>query len=85
MSNDKDNPASRPSRSADNLQHLDDTQKELLAYFAEISRLQTAPLPLLMHCKPGAAKTSLQHAVCTLIPQKSVNQWPNNREPNERS
>lgn len=51
---------------------IGEKHNKLLAYIAGISRLLADPLAILILSRPGAGKTSLQDAVCKLIPPESV-------------
>ena len=48
---------------------------KLVAYIATVSRLQADPLAVLVLSRSGAGKTSLQDAVCRLVPPESAIQY----------
>jgi len=55
--------------------YIGEKRNKLLGFLAGVSRIIEAPLAVLFHSRPGAGKTSLQNAVCKLIPPEAVIQY----------
>ena len=66
---------SRITSDFDALGYIGERGNKLLAYLACVSRLLPDPLALLILSRSGAGKTSLQEAVCKLVPSESVIQY----------
>ncbi|MDD5342919.1 MAG: hypothetical protein PHW12_00710 [Smithella sp.] len=65
----------RISGDFDGIGYIGEKYNKLLGYIAAVSRLQPDPLALLILSRSGAGKTSLQEAVCKLVPVESAIQY----------
>jgi hypothetical protein len=59
----------------DGIGYIGEKVNKLIVYIAAVSRLQPDPLAVLVLSRSGAGKTSLQDAVCKLVPPESVIQY----------
>jgi DNA primase len=59
----------------DGIGYIGEKTNKLIVYIAATSRLQPDPLAVLVLSRSGAGKTSLQDAVCKLVPPESVIQY----------
>jgi hypothetical protein len=55
--------------------YIGEKKNKLLGFLAAVSRIIDTPLAVLFLSRPGAGKTSLQNAVCKLVPPESVIQY----------
>lgn len=54
---------------------IGEEKAKLLGYLGTISRLMDQPLGVLIVSRSGAGKTTLQDALCRLIPEESINRY----------
>jgi hypothetical protein len=59
----------------DAMGYIGEKKNKLIGYLSSVSRLQQQPLAVLFLSRPGAGKTSLQDAICKLVPPEAVIQY----------
>jgi len=59
----------------DAMGYIGEKKNKLIGYLSAVSRLQQQPLAVLFLSRPGAGKTSLQDAICKLVPPEAVIQY----------
>jgi len=56
----------------DAMGYIGEKKNKLIGYLSSVSRLQPQPIAVLYLSRPAAGKTSLQDAICKLVPPESV-------------